>query len=147
MSPLFGQCILNKINHNGHATAGPRGQTRATKWPRRDAINLFGSSPTPATNHGRLVRGYASKSAHFRNRNFPERNRPNSAKSSLPMGLIIILRIKQKWRPNSRWFSRKMEKVQATGYPINQSTTTSEGNAQTLKQNRGAQTLRHTLVQ
>ena len=46
------------------------------------------------------VRGYASKSAHFKNWYFPETNRPNSANFSLSMGIVIILRKKQKWRRN-----------------------------------------------
>ena len=50
-----------------------------------------------------------------RNRYFPETNRPTSANSSLTMGLVIILRIKQKSRPNLGWFSRKNgKKVPAT---------------------------------
>ena len=46
----------------------------------------------------------------LKNRHFPETNRPNSANSSLPMGLVIVLRLKQKWRQSLRWLSRKMEK-------------------------------------
>ena len=53
------------------------------------------------------VRGYASKSAHTKNRYFPETNRLNSANSSLLMGIVMILRIKQKWRRNLRWFPTK----------------------------------------
>ena len=69
------------------------------------------------------VRGYASKSAHFKNRYFPEKNRPNSANSALTMGIGIILCIKQKWRPNLRWFFRKNGKKSSSNvYLINQST-------------------------
>ena len=50
---------------------------------------------------------FASKSAHFENRYFPETNRPNSANSSLPMGIVIILRMKQNWTRNLRWFPTK----------------------------------------
>ena len=50
------------------------------------------------------VRGYASKFAHFKNRYFPETTLPNSADSSLPMGTVIVLLVKQKWRQNLRWY-------------------------------------------
>ena len=62
------------------------------------------------------VRGYASKSAHpvfasksthCKDRHFPETNRPNSANSSLPMDIVIMLRLKQKWRRNLRWYLTK----------------------------------------
>ena len=53
------------------------------------------------------LRGYASKSAHFENRSFPETNRPNAANSSPPMGIAIVLCIKRKRRRNLRWFSTK----------------------------------------
>ena len=48
------------------------------------------------------VRGYASKSAHFKNWYFPEINRPNPANSSPPMGLWITLRIEKKVKTESR---------------------------------------------
>ena len=58
---------------------------------------------------------FASKSAHFENRYFPEKNRPNSANSSLPMGIGIIHWIKNKWWPNLRWlFRNNGEEMQAT---------------------------------
>ena len=61
-----------------------------------------------------VARGYVSKSAHFKSRCFLEKNRLNSANSSLPMGIEIILCIKQKWRPDLRWrFRENGKKVQA----------------------------------
>ena len=68
-----------------------------------------------------LQRGYTSKSAHFKNRYFPETNRPNSANSSLPMGIVIVLRIKQKWRRNLRWFPTENGKKKYKQRSFNQS--------------------------
>ena len=59
------------------------------------------------------VRGYAPKSGHFKNRYLPVTNWPNSANSSLPARIVIILRVQQKPKHNLRWFSRKWgEKAQ-----------------------------------
>ena len=73
-----------------------------------------------------------SQSPHFENRYFSETNRPNSANSSLPMGIVIVLRIKQKWRRNLRWYpTKKWKKSTSNVYSINQSSIELHVSAQT----------------
>ena len=69
------------------------------------------------------VRGYVSKSAHFKNRYFPEKNRPNSANPSLPMGIVMILHIKTKMKTRIyNGFPKKGKRVYARfSQSINQS--------------------------
>ena len=97
------------------------------------------------------VRGYASQSAHFKNR-WLSRNKPTtlghlqpaSAHSNQPF-------IQHKKRQNLRQSSRKRgKKVQATFIKSTKSTNQPSNNmdssAQTFKQKWGAQALRHSLA-